>query len=295
MFEQFQDTVFLHARGKLCAMCALLALIVCLGAHGQEIRLSVSPSVVQIGEPATITVWVNPQTSAPAGIAAALTLPTGVSLKEQPARSWYTQKWEDVSIVPKAESGGLVFACALAGSDTSCTSECPIAQFEVLANQTGALEIVFNEARTEALDSSQQPISISKFTGVVLQVGNSEGDLDGDGLTDADEALLGTDPNKPDTDGNGLNDGDEDLDGDGVSNAAELADGKNPKLFLGDVDGDRSLTLDDASAIILRVFNLLTSSQVPVSIADIDKDTQLTLDDASAVILRVFNRIGHLG
>ncbi len=34
-------------------------------------------------------------------------------------------------------------------------------------------------------------------------------DTDGDGLTDAQEAALGTDPNNPDTDGGGVNDGDE--------------------------------------------------------------------------------------
>ena len=34
-------------------------------------------------------------------------------------------------------------------------------------------------------------------------------DTDGDGLTDAEEAIAGTDPTKPDTDGDGVSDGDE--------------------------------------------------------------------------------------
>jgi hypothetical protein len=71
-------------------------------------------------------------------------------------------------------------------------------------------------------------------------------DSDGDGLTDAEEALIGTDPNNPDTNFDGLTDGNSvavgidpismDVDGDGVLNAVELANGTNP--FDPDTDGD---------------------------------------------------------
>ena len=37
-------------------------------------------------------------------------------------------------------------------------------------------------------------------------IGDACDDYDGDGLTDAEESLLGTDPNNPDTDGDGIND-----------------------------------------------------------------------------------------
>lgn len=64
-------------------------------------------------------------------------------------------------------------------------------------------------------------------------------DSDGDGLTDAFEALAGTDPMNADTDGDGLSDGyeamvsktdplSEDTDGDGVPDAQELAEGTDP-------------------------------------------------------------------
>ncbi len=67
----------------------------------------------------------------------------------------------------------------------------------------------------------------------------TEVDSDADGLTDAQEAELGTDPLNPDTDGDGLLDGAEvnihgtdpllaDTDGDGVPDAAELAEGSDP-------------------------------------------------------------------
>jgi len=79
----------------------------------------------------------------------------------------------------------------------------------------------------------------------------SSGDPDGDGLVNIDEFLIGTDPNNPDTDNDGLSDGvevnilgtspivndtdgngipdsDEDSDGDGITNAQEIRCGSNP-------------------------------------------------------------------
>lgn len=50
-------------------------------------------------------------------------------------------------------------------------------------------------------------------------------DSDGDDLSDADEAKLGTDPNQVDSDLDGVPDYSDDADGDGVSNADEIAAG----------------------------------------------------------------------
>ena len=76
-------------------------------------------------------------------------------------------------------------------------------------------------------------------------------DSDGDGLTDAEEAVLGTDPNDPDTDDDGLEDGEEvdlaagtgcpdpldpDSDDDNLDDGTELALGTNP--CDPDTDGD---------------------------------------------------------
>ncbi len=67
----------------------------------------------------------------------------------------------------------------------------------------------------------------------------SANDCDGDGLTDAEEVLEGTDPNVADSDGDGINDGDEvntfgtdptaqDTDGDGVIDGDEITDTTDP-------------------------------------------------------------------
>jgi len=75
----------------------------------------------------------------------------------------------------------------------------------------------------------------------VLRLGSS-GDYDGDGLSNAEELALGTDPTNPDTDGDGMTDGWEaqyglnplvndatgDLDEDGVDNLTEYLQGRDP-------------------------------------------------------------------
>jgi hypothetical protein len=54
-------------------------------------------------------------------------------------------------------------------------------------------------------------------------------DSDNDGIPDSIEAALGYDPNNPDSNGNGVLDGDEDLDGDGLKNRWELLWGYDPR------------------------------------------------------------------
>ncbi|MFM0674838.1 Rib/alpha-like domain-containing protein [Streptococcus suis] len=83
------------------------------------------------------------------------------------------------------------------------------------------------------------------YTGTQTEPGKNP-DTDGDGVKDGDEKNDGTDPKNPDTDGDGVKDGDEkkdgtdpknpDTDGDGVKDGDEKKDGTDPKNP--DTDGD---------------------------------------------------------
>jgi hypothetical protein len=67
-------------------------------------------------------------------------------------------------------------------------------------------------------------------------------DLDGDGLSNGVEVALGTNPNNPDSDGDGTADYNDDLDGDGVATGNELGSGG----ALLDTDGDGTPNALDA-------------------------------------------------
>ena len=62
-------------------------------------------------------------------------------------------------------------------------------------------------------------------------------DFDNDGLANVGEIVLGLDPKRRDTDGNGVNDGVEDADFDGLNNGEETRRGTNPQLADSDNDG----------------------------------------------------------
>ncbi len=84
--------------------------------------------------------------------------------------------------------------------------------------------------------------------GLTFMGENCKSDKDNDGLGKCDEKSIGTDPNNPDTDGDGLNDGEEyltyktdplkvDTDGDGLNDFAEVKTYKTNPLVV-DTDGD---------------------------------------------------------
>lgn len=94
------------------------------------------------------------------------------------------------------------------------------------------------DAFTYEVWDTANPAHKSAVATVSITVEDTREDSDGDGLSDAREAELGTDPNNADSDGDGINDGDEvalgtdpnnaDTDGDGVSDGEEVAAGSDP-------------------------------------------------------------------
>ena len=144
-------------------------------------------------------------------------------------------------------------------------------------------------------------------------ISDADEDLDGDGLTNLQEYLLGTRPDIADTDGDGLSDGDEvniygtdplnpDTDGDGLLDGEEIKlglDPKNPKTDGVTPDGERRFNqvaedtaIDDA---LLDSENWLVPSiagNVPGDISRrvfLEKDTSYIFDDNPTVLSDVIN------
>ncbi len=93
-------------------------------------------------------------------------------------------------------------------------------------------------------------------------------DSDADGLTDTQEGLLGTDPNNPDTDGDGLTDGDEvnvhgtdplvtDTDGDGFGDFEEVFAGTDPTVACDDGVGLPDWLPDFDNNTVANIFDIL--------------------------------------
>ena len=85
-------------------------------------------------------------------------------------------------------------------------------------------------------------VTVAPVSNTGKMVSDADGDYDGDGLTNLQEYWSRTNPNKVDTNENGIPDGDEDFDGDGLPNAMEIDKGARPDLADTDDDSYDDLT-----------------------------------------------------
>ena len=122
--------------------------------------------------------------------------------------------------------------------------------------------------------SKPDPLPVSRTELMHLEIAVLHESLalpNGDGLNDAEEALLGTDPDNPDTDGDSLTDGDEvnvhstnpllaDTDGDGFDDDREIFIGTDPNVACDDdmglpdwpPDFDDNKTIDIVDVLALK-------------------------------------------
>lgn len=293
-------------RIKIATLLAVLYVSLGLSASAQTARISASEDQIAVGETTFLDLQIESGATLPVWAAElTLTLPEGVEvvLLDLPGGGSRPDILVDegqwLANVTKIEGNRISIAVTAGGELPACSGLCPVASIRVRGVTAGLKSVGFatESGKNRALRDNQN-LSEVRFTilqPVSFQVGGEGEDSDADGIPNDLEESLGLVPDDDDSDNDGILDGDEDFDGDGIANKLEVTQGTNPAIFKGDVDGDKTLTLDDASAIILRVFNRLSAAQVNESVADVDGEAGLTLDDASAIILRVFNRIGHLG
>jgi hypothetical protein len=121
-------------------------------------------------------------------------------------------------------------------------------------------------------------------------------DTDQDGVPDTAEILLGLNPNNPDSDGDGILDGDEDPDGDGLPTRWELAFGYDPTRGDSDSNGTSDALEDPDRDTLnnLREFQLSTNPRSADSDGDGWRDEMEILTGSNpnnALSLPVFKTV----
>jgi hypothetical protein len=158
------------------------------------------------------------------------------------------------------ESTGGAYGCVVPLSETDLT-------YTVTADGYDDYEGSFDGSRTSHSDSSLVARLELTTTAVEEDDLDKSTDTDGDGLTDSEEDLYGTDPADADTDGDGLNDYEEvmtyetdpldtDSDGGSVSDYDEVQNGTDPNDSSDDVEedvatDDTEVTADDDEETVL--------------------------------------------
>jgi outer membrane protein OmpA-like peptidoglycan-associated protein len=112
----------------------------------------------------------------------------------------------------------------------------------------GAMSSIYDLDSYKGVNNDVWDAYLNASLGLTFTGENCKSDRDKDGLGKCDEEKIGTDPKNPDTDGDGLNDGEEylnyktnplvaDTDGDGLNDGSEVNNYKTNPL-VADTDGD---------------------------------------------------------
>lgn len=118
-------------------------------------------------------------------------------------------------------------------------------------------------------------------------------DDDGDGVNDADEALIGTNPLLVDTDGNGTDDGAEDFDNDGIDNATESDENAAITTDINPADGNSDITFDN-STLSVDDYNIINVVILPNPFNDRISIKLPTAFDNDSFEIKLFNLNGRV-
>lgn len=103
---------------------------------------------------------------------------------------------------------------------------------------------------------------VNEFVWNFRVFGSGTLDSDGDGLPDSLEPLLNLDPNNPDSNGNGIPDGEEDRDLDGLTNVVEIALGLDPKNSDSNGNGILDGQEDSDSDLVVNADEILNGTSL---------------------------------
>jgi len=166
----------------------------------------------------------------------------------------------------------------------------------------GHVSVSYEAAATNVVEAlASDDSGKSALAQLEVPVFAADGDSDGDGLSNAEEQALGTDPGSSDTDGDGIPDADEvrigtnpavadanaDPDGDGLYNIEEFLHGTNPRNP--DTDGDGcpdgeecTILFSDPLAVDFDG-TVVTNALIPASAVDAARGTWYVVDDVLAI------------
>ena len=160
---------------------------------------------------------------------------------------------------------------------------------------TGILYVYGGDSDGDGIPDGWMIVHFGHAAGMAGDLSRADDDPDGDGLTNLQEYLSGTDPLNPDTDGDGLSDGDEvlvygtdplnpDTDGDGLSDGDEVhIYGTNP--LLADTDGDGASDWYEVMAAFTDPNNPNSKPQIPYPLPRPDGSTGATNKPVKVFIL----------
>ncbi len=302
---------------RLTGVVLVVAVVVSLGAYGEpELRLGAASGFPGATAVLDLSITAGEEH---AGVNAKLVLPEGVTLGTVSRGPLLSPSFEVASRVVTEEKAQSVIVVAYSATDTFYSDNGVLLRLNLLLDasvEPGRYAVSFASAKAVSVNAryalsdgvGDTSVAVGGVqSGQVNVLGGTPDDTDEDGLPDSwENTYLGglSEGGLDDHDGDGFSNAEElaagtrpdlsDTDGDGVDDNTEADNGWNPTLFVGDVDGNGVLDLDDAYYMVLDINGQYSGALPNAAAADVDNNGTVDEDDVDAVVRSYNERIGFL-